>query len=636
VDLSDVADSALVLPEVAAAIGSPADVVEYLAGRQLLLVLDNLEQIPAAPAVLGEVLTRCPGVAVLATSREPLRLRAELEYPLEPLAPQDGSALFLRQVRALAPRFDAPDDVLLDLSQQLDGLPLAIELAAARCRLLTARQLRARLDRRLPLLVGGARDAPPRHRTIEATIAWSHELLEPAEQRLFASLAAFVGEWELEAAEEVCGCLLDDLQALVDKSLVQASDGRFRMLETIREFAGQRLAELPDADRLRERHATYYGELVGRLEAELVGTHQEQVLEELGRAYGNVRAAMDWCASAGRASEAAGVSAGLVLFWFLRGMYGEATARLEYAEKVTKLDAADRGRVLWGLGTFATLTGRPHEAVTHLAEAETVARETNDRVLLARIMVVQGLLAFFANDMPQCRRTFEQGIELARAVGDTWSLTDGLGTLGSIYPLMGELQAAQTAASEGLSIARPARDLQGTRMALFALALVAVRKGDLRSAAEASEEGLQICRGLGDVWFVSYFEWILSTASRLAGDLAAAQAWAADALRVARQLDAPLLIVCALEASAASARSAGRLNDAAAQLREAESLGRAGGVPASYVSEVLRASAELSADMRDVTRARELATEAAEFARAVGDAWAERRAADLLASFAGS
>jgi hypothetical protein len=172
-------------------------------------------------------------------------------------------------------------------------------------------------------------------------------------------------------------------------------------------------------------------------------------------------------------------------------------------------------------------------------------------------------------------------------------------------------------------------------MALFAIALAAVRSGDPGTAVGASVEGLEICRGLGDLWFVSYFEWILSTASRETGDVEAARGWAADALLVARQIEAPLLLVCALEASAAAARCVGDHGAALAYLQEAEALGRAGGVPGSYVSEVFRASAELAAEGGDNTRATSLASEALELARAVGDSWAERRAAEQLAALAG-
>jgi predicted ATPase len=635
VDLSHVSDPSLVLPEVSAAVGAPADVASHLADRRVLLVVDNLEQVLEAAPLVGDLLSSCSGVAVLATSREPLRIRTESEYPLEPLDPSHGAELFRRQALAVAPRFDAPDDVLLDLSEHLDGLPLAIELAAARSRVLTADQLRARLDRRLPVLVGGARDAPQRHRTIEATIAWSYELLDPSEQRLFAALAVFAGDWPLEAAEQVCECSLDEVEALVDRNLVRASNGRFRMLETIREFAELRLAELPDADGLRGRHAAFFGALVERLEEDHFGSRQEDALEELGREYANVRAAIDWCFSAGRDVEAAHISAALVLFWFLRGLFGEGAAWLERSNGVAGLDPRDRCRILWGQGIFAATAGRADQAAAYLREAEAIAAGLPDRRLLPRVMVFQGVLAFIADDMQACRRTFERSIELSREVGDTWSLCDGLATLGSVYPLMGLFEHALLAASEALSIARTARDMQGARMALFALALAGVRQGNVDMAREASEEGLEICRGLGDLWFVSYFEWILSTAARLSGDTAMAAEWGAEALDVARRLGAPLLLVCALEASAAAARATGDRSEAAALLREAETLGRAGGVPASYVSEVLRASAELASDAGDAPRARALATEAVERARAVGDGWAERRAAALLESTRG-
>ena len=207
----------------------------------------------ARPARLGELLASCPGLELLVTSREPLHLTGEQEYPVPPLAPEEGVELLPRPRARRRPGFEA-DDAVAAICRRLDELPLALELAAARVKALSPAQILERLERRLPLLTGGARDLPERQRTLRATIEWSHELLTPEEQRLFARLAVFSGGCTLEAAEQVADAELDTLQSLVDKSLVRSSGGRYWMLETIREYAAEQLEQSGEAEELRRRH----------------------------------------------------------------------------------------------------------------------------------------------------------------------------------------------------------------------------------------------------------------------------------------------------------------------------------------------------------------------------------------------
>jgi predicted ATPase len=631
VDLSALSAADLVEPAVAATIGSHAGVVERLEGSSALIVLDNLEHVlDAAPAV-ADWLARCPGLVVLATSREGLRLSVEREYALAPL--DDGTAveLFRRRARVQASRFEADEDDLVRLCRRLDCIPLAVELAAARVKSLTVGQLLARLDERFSLLTGGARDVPARQRTLEATITWSHGLLDPAEQDMFARLAVFAGGWTLEAAEVVVGADLDGLASLVAKSLVRFEDGRFGMLESIREYAAAKLADLEEAASLRRAHAAHYGALVERAEPELTGARQDAWLEVLAGEDDNLRAALEWSVEDPPSREPGlALAAGMVLFWYLRSRPAEGAARLEALLEVTeRRDSTVRARALWGVGFFRSIFADP-AASEPLSEALAMSRRIGDGSVTARSLDVLGLLAFFRNAMQESRALLEESITEARAAGDDWCLADSLGTIGSIYPLMGELERGRGAGEEGLRLAGARGDLQGMRMSLFGIALTARRAGDGPAARGAAEQGLEISRQLGDTFFASYFLWLLASVALEAGTVDRALEEADEALRLAREVAAPLLIVCALEARAAVARAQGDDDLARSLLTEAEGAGRGGAVPASYVSEAVRALGRLDGDGGDHASAVRRLADAVELARSVMDPWAERRAASDL------
>lgn len=634
VDLSQVSDREGFEPALAAALGSRTAAAEHLRDQVSLVVLDNFEQILPAAAAVGELIETCPGLVMVVTSREALRLQDEQEYPLAPLPDLPAVTLFRSRAQALVPGFQAADEELRELCRRLDGLPLAIELAAARVKLLTAEQLHARLDQRFALLTGGARDLPARQRTLEATIDWSYQLLDPHERTLFAQLSVFSGDWTLEAAESVCGCSVDAVQSLVDKSLVHARAGRLRMLESIHAYAAARLLELGGEQQLHRRHAAHYAALVERAEPALTGSDPQETVDALTAEYDNIRGAIECCLEAGSGGEALRIASRLGMFWFLRSMYGEGIGWLEQA--IAADDGGDQAALagaLWSAGFMLALAGDLERSRLLLYRGQALAEGQGDDSMAARYLDMLGLHAFFDDDPQEACRLLERSIERARAAGDHWCLADALGTIGSIYPLVGEHTQAVAASTEALSIARSNRDLQGTRMALFGVALNAVRDGRLDTAEQASREGLEISRPLGDLWFVSYFLWTRSTASRLSGDAAAAWLQADESLAVARELGAPLLLVCALEAQAAAARDQGDGEVVAAALQEAETIGRAGGVPGSYVAEVLRAAAELAWEAGDRQRALGLAEESRALADHVGDPWVQRRVAELLERF---
>jgi predicted ATPase len=634
VDLSPVTDAGSVEPNVAALLGSHGGVADHLRAGAALLVLDNFEHVLAAAPSVAAWLGACPGVVILVTSRASLRLSAEHEYPLSPLDEATAARLFAARARTVVPHFQADDEELRRLCRRLDGLPLAVELAAARVRLMTPDQLLARLGHRLSVLTGGARDLPERQRTLEATIAWSHDLLDPAEQALFVGLAVFSGGWTLEAAETVAEADLDLLESLVSKNLIRFDDGRFSMLETIREFAAARLADLPAADELRRRHAAHYAALAASAAPELTGRNQDRWLELMADDEENLRGALMWCAREGGDAEMGlALAADLVLFWYLRSRPQEGWRWLE--PLLTAADAGDsatRTRALWGAGFFLTILTDPR-AGDYLLQGLEMARRIDDEAMVARSLDVLGLLALFGNELQRARELLEESIAFARSAGDDWCLADALGTVGSIYPLAGEFDRAQQAGAEGLALARSRGDLQGMRMSLFGLALAARRLGHATAARATGNEGLEISRRLGDDFFASYFLSVLAAVELAQDDADRARQQADEALALARDVGAPLLLVCALEVRAAVARHDADADRAFACLIEAEAVAERGSVPGSFVSEALRLHGLLEADAGNDRAARDKLRAALDLARSVSDPWAERRAADDLARF---
>jgi predicted ATPase/class 3 adenylate cyclase len=291
VPLQALRDPDLVEPAIAQAVGATHDLALHFDAKRALLLLDNFEHVISAARSLGELCARIPSVKLLVTSREPLHLAAEREYPVPPLREREAVALFGDRARAVKPDF-AEDDAVAEICLRLDCLPLALELAAARVKALSTEDLLRRLDKRLPLLTGGPRDAPERQRTLRATIAWSYDLLTPEAKRVFAALAIFVGGCTLEAAEEVCQADVDAIAELLDKSLLRRDRQRYFMLETIAEFAIERLEEGGELDELRRRHAEYYLKLARSVEDLIRSPQAATFLDQLERDHDNLRAAL--------------------------------------------------------------------------------------------------------------------------------------------------------------------------------------------------------------------------------------------------------------------------------------------------------------------------------------------------------
>ena len=664
VNLEPIADPDLLLSAMAQVLPlgeRPADpldewLVAHLQTRDMLIVLDNFEHVMGAANAVAQLLARTSGPTFIVTSREPLHVAAEHEYPVPPLAlPEPGTSdpatlaaspsvrLFME--RGTAARGDlqlTPESAVAvaEICARLDGLPLAIELAAPWLRVLEPQALLDKLGERLDLLSDGARDLPERQRTLRGAIDWSYRLLDDTERAVVDRLGIFAGGWTLEAAEAVCAPvvqgtdLLLALGSLVDKSLVRreparAGSARFSMLESIRSFALERLVAAGEKDAVAARHAEVYLALAEEAGPELYGPRQKVWMERLTADLDNLRAAMTWATTtAGGEELGLRLTGALTLFWWFLGRYREG---LDWSEQMLAAGAGApteaRVKGLLPAGLLGALLDEDR-AKDRLEEALGLARELGDGSSAARTLDWLGIISFFRDEVDEARRLLEESAVEARTVGDLWCLADALGTLSSILPLQGAFDEADVASSEALEIAHRAGDDQGVRMALFGRALTAVRRGDLEDARAMADEGLTISRAIHDTWFIPYFRWLQAVAALGSGDVAASRRYAEEALEAARLVEGPLLIVCALDALAATARAEADGRAALAALEEARRVAAAGGVPNSYVSSVAKAQGELAAETGDLASARRRFEEAIQAARSVGDTWA--RAGALL------
>ena len=401
------------------------------------------------------------------------------------------------------------------------------------------------------------------------------------------------------------------------------------MLETIREFATDQLEASPFLEDTRRRHAEVFCTLAEEAEPELTGTRQAQWVARLAADHENLRASL---AFAERALPAVALqlTSSLVIFWYIRSLYGEAAEWLERALAVGQDTDAARTKALWGLGLHRTLLGDLTGAREPLEMSLTRADASGDDSIAARAQSMLGLLAFFADDVDEARRRFEDSVSRARRARDTWSLADALGTLASIYPLQGDLHRAEDVGREGLAIARANRDEHGMRMALFGLALSASRSGEHELVRERAAEGLEISRDLGDLWFTSYFLWLLADASVGLRDNARAAREADESVEVAQRIDSSLLLTCALEVHARVERERGNRAAAFRDVADALLAADRGGVPRSYVATALLTRAELLAADGTAQEAAAVAERAERLALDVRDVVVVERAQLML------
>jgi predicted ATPase/class 3 adenylate cyclase len=493
VDLAALRDPELVSETVAQTIGAKNALAEHIGEREMLLLLDNLEQVVEAAPALASLVEACPNLRLLSTSRELLQVRGEVEYPVLPLAEPEAVALFCARSQLEA------DATIGELCRRLDDLPLAVELAAARARVLSPAEILERLSQRLDLLKGG-RDADPRQRTLRATIEWSYALLTTDEQRLFARLAVFRGGCTLDAAEEVTDAELDTLQSLVDKSLVRHVDERFSMLETIREYAAERLAASGEADELRRHHADHFLALAEEAEPDLLrGASAKQWPERLEREHDNLRAALDHFEASGETERALRLSGALSEFWVARGHLVEGRRRLESALAADDRPTLVRAKALNGASGLAANTGDITAATVQAEEALALARALGDAWTIANALWSLGYLAVEEGEVDKARPLVEESVRMFGELGEEASAIGATRTLAFTYERGGDTNRAVALHEDNLRRARALQDREVEALTLAVLATMYVLyEGRVEDALPMLGEAYRIHRALGE------------------------------------------------------------------------------------------------------------------------------------------
>ena len=528
VALAGIQDAAVVV----SAVEQSAEVrqIDDLRHAQAFLVLDNFEHLLTAARDVASLLALAPAVRVLVTSRVRLNLTEELEFPLEPLPQEDAVAFFLERARSVR-RDVRLEPAVGDICRRLDGLPLALELAASRVKVLDPMLLLERLGRSLPVLTGGARDAPERHQTLRATIEWSYGLLERALQRLFQRVSVFVGSFSLEAAESVAGADLDEIAALVDWNLVKPiGEGRFLMLETIREFARDLLEQSEEFDDLRDRHLAFFLDLVLEAEPRLTGPDQRQWYDRLALEHDNVRAALAYACDLGDGERALMLSGTIWRCWWTRGNTAEAA--YWYGRALTLSGVASsraRGRGEFGAAHVAESRGDAEEARARFERAAELLREAEETRWL--ILALTHLAGAY-RDLGDPETDFSlnaEALTLAHESGDLRAAAIIKSNIADSFLADGEDDRAAPLISEALEGLRAVGDTYGVASTLLDTAMLAFRKGDLESAAADLREALHLSSSIGDTQTIAFALAVATATTEARGDrLAAAQLAAAD------------------------------------------------------------------------------------------------------------
>ena len=512
VDLAPVSEVSLVARTTATALdleeqqGRPlADTLaEHLAERPTLLVLDNCEHLLSACAELAErLLARCPELRILATSREPLNIGGEVTWRVPGLASSEAMQLFVERARSRSPQLEFSDRDAIAVGaicERLDGIPLAIELAAARVTMMPPEQILRRLDAGLGLLVGGDRTAAPRQQTLEATIDWSHSLLSAAERGLLRRLAVFSGGFSIDAAESVCdsddlprGQILELLSQLISKSLVQPVDDRFRLLDTIRAYARTKLLGAGELERTQRAHADYYLTLSSSRRPGRLAAWLEQMDDESD----DLRAALAWCAGADP-EMGASIAASLYEFWLGRGYAVEGRAFAAQLAGQLPTASALRARMLEDAGVFAYTAGDFAVAPTLVEQGLAIARRVGDRELIARGLAIQGGVALAAAQVDTAQRALDEALAIARALDRPKIEADALHHLGSLASVRGDPTLARARYTESLELRRRLGDADEAGTTLTLRAFVDILIDNLAEARSDIVEALELALALRD------------------------------------------------------------------------------------------------------------------------------------------
>jgi predicted ATPase/class 3 adenylate cyclase len=517
VNLAALTDPELVLPVVAQTLAvreQPGETLletlsGHLAGRRLLLLLDNFEQIAEAATALSVLLAHTAELKLLVTSRAPLHLSGEREYAVPPLAAQEAVSLFADRAQAVKGSFslDGNRPVVEEICRRLDYLPLAIELAAARVKLLSEQALLERLDARLKLLTGGARDVDERQRTLRAAIDWSYRLLTEDEQRLFARLSVFAGGRTLEAIEEICNPqgdldVFEAVASLVDKSLLRQEEGperepRFVMLETIHEYGRERLVGSGESEEVRGRHAQYFALLVEEAEPALRGGHEQSAwLGRLDAEQHNIRSAVEGSLASGDPELAARIGSASVAFWEVRGFLGESR---RWLEDVLRLDLSEpvRARALFAVGRLAGRQGDWQRMEISARQAAELFRDLGDRESRARALSVVGVANQQQGRYDEAEANYEEVLALAREVGDRRVESASLNNLATIKQEQRDYEASIPMFERSLALDRELDDVVGSAITLVNLGLATLGTGQRERAVACGCEALKVSVEVG-------------------------------------------------------------------------------------------------------------------------------------------
>jgi predicted ATPase/class 3 adenylate cyclase len=555
IDLAPISDPGLVPSAIAGALGirdlGPRPLLEALVDHlrpwKTLLVFDNFEQILEAATVVGTLLDAAPEAKAIVTSRTPLRLSGEQEYPIPPLAvPDNGGptpellsgfesvALFVERAKAVDPGFALTNDnssAVAEICRRVDGLPLAIELAASRVRMLTPHAILQRLDRRLPLLTTSARDVPERHRTITATIDWSHDLLDKPEQALFRRLAAFVGGWTFESAEEIANPegeleieTLDGLESLGEKSLVQGAlsdhEPRFRMLETIREYGLERLKSAGEFDSIRTRHQIAFLRLAEKAESHLYGRDSKAWFDRLESEHDNLRLAIQWAIESVRVEDGMRLTSALWRFWQIRGYLAEGRR--------------------WVEAMFALPSAGMRSAVR------------------AKALLAAGSLAYWQGNLETAGREYTESLSISRELNDARGIAEGLFNLSFVHSALGESDLASRYLLEARGTFQKLGDERQAAFATMGLGIAAVRMGDSESGWSFAKEARARFESLGDPLGIGLGSGVMGHLSLAEGDNEAGRREFLTSLAVVEEIGDRLGIAVALDAAALIAGRRGR------------------------------------------------------------------------------
>jgi non-specific serine/threonine protein kinase len=577
VDLAPLTDAGQVLPAIERGLGvldvGPLPRLERVAAAigegRLLLVLDNLEQVIGCGPELTQLLRACPGVTILATSRAPLRVAGEHEYPVPPLGREDALALFAERARAVRPSFALTEEneaSVAAVCRELDGLPLAIELAAARSKVLGPDGVLGRLGRRLDLLTGGPLDAPGRQRSLRDAIAWSYELLDEQEQRLFRRLAVFAGGFGLDAADAICGesvlrdggwgetpspspmthhqapSVFDGIASLVDKNLLQPALGapgeldmpRFGMLETVREFALEQLVAAGELAVARDRHAAWCVAFVEEVGVGLAGPAATRLAQRLDAEIPNLVAALDWLVERGRADDALRLAAAPWLYWMMRARMREGWHWLQRALAIGGADPIHRARALGVAGSIAGNLGI-YDFAARVEEGFDLARAAGDKVGEARTLFALGGMASGQNEHERAIALSRAALVLLDEIGDSARATMTLANLGAIARRIGDDERARVYLEDAVARARA----QGFGLALGytlnVLGRIARQRGDTGAAYAMYRESLHTAAQMRDRLALAFIllDGIAVAAASGDAERAARLAGAAESLREA-------------------------------------------------------------------------------------------------------